>query len=225
MGGMMTISTAARYLGLLALSVASAGAYEATAILKLESAKGAQVEEIRAFLDQVKSRPALDEIAARLALGQTWKLDRDQTAGKLAGMLEVSVNGNNGKITADEASPQMAAILANVAASVLKDSGSKAVDRPLESLNEAVREQKDTVAQKRATLAKIIREQGVIFEDGAQPAPVELDALSAQLFVDAKNDFETAQQLLVQLEAKAEKEKSGGAIRVHHVIWAKAPEE
>ena len=212
-------------LGVFSLHASGAEVHEASAILKLEKGKEVEAKETQAFLDKVKSRPALDEIAARLALTQAWKLDHEQTAAKLAGMLEISTSGSDGKITAGNESPQMAAIIANTAASVLRDRSDGANERSMEKLNETVLEQEDSVKQKRSTLAQIIREQAVVFQDGEQPEPKEPNGLAAQAFVDAKKDFEAAQELLDELKTAKAEAGANGSIRVHHVIWAKAPEE
>jgi hypothetical protein len=95
----------------------------------------------------------------------------------------------------------------------------------MEKLNETVLEQEDSVKQKRSTLAQIIREQAVVFKDGEQPEPKEPNGLAAQAFIDAKKDFETAQELLDELKTAKAEAGANGSIRVHHVIWAKAPEE
>lgn len=213
------------FLGVFSLHASAADAHAASAILKLEKGTEVEAKETQAFLEKVKSRPALDEIAARLALTQAWKLDHEQTAVKLAGMLEISASGGDGKITAENESPQMAAIIANTAASVLRDRSDGANEKSMEKLNETVLEQEDSVRQKRSTLAQIIREQAVIIKDGEQPEPKTPDPLAAQGFIDAKKDFETAQKLLVELKAAKTEAAAKGGIRVHHVIWAKAPEE
>jgi hypothetical protein len=204
---------------------------EATATLELE--KRLDSSRVEAFLNQVTDRPALDEIAARLALTTAWKLDADKTAAKLAGVLEVSLNGNDGKITATDPSPVMAATLANTAASVLRDRKGEVQGKAREKFDETVEQQRTAVDDKRKLLSKIIREQGIIYQagdkEGGEP---ELTAqekikqgLAQQAFVDAKNDFETARQLLTELEGKRGTWEADGGIGIHHILWAKAPKE
>lgn len=212
-------------LGFFTLQAAQAESFKAAATLKLDKTKEVEATETQAFLNQVKSRPALDEIAARLALGQAWKLDGDQTAARLDGVLEVALNGHEGKITAEDDSPLMAAIIANTAAAVLKDRRREMGGKPMEKFNETVRQQQEAVKEKRALLSKIIREQGIIHQGGEKPETGEPNPIALQSFVDAKNDYETAQRLLTELEKKRMDLQIGGSIGVHHVIWAKAPEK
>jgi hypothetical protein len=209
----------------LALQAAHAEPFKASATLKLDKTKEVEAAETQAFLDQVKSRPALDEIAARLALGQAWKLDGDQTAARLSKSLGISVSGHDGKITAESDSPVMAAILANTAADVLKDRGGETGGKSMAKLNETVQQQQEAVKGKRELLSKIIREQRIIYPGEEKPATEEPSPIGLQSFVDAKNDYETAQRLLTELEKKQMVLKTEGSIGVHHVIWAKAPEE
>lgn len=209
----------------LALNSANAESFKAAATLKLEKRKEVGAAEAEAFLNQVKSRPVLDEIAVRLALGQAWKLDGEQTATRLAGVLEVSVNGQDGTITAEDDSPVMSAILANTAASVLKDRGDKTGGKSMEKFNETIQEQEESVRQKRANLSKIIREQGVVYQGKEEFEAKEMNPIAAQGFVDAKKDFETAQRLLEDLKKRQAELENDGFIGVHHVIWAKAPEK
>ena len=206
---------------------------EATATLKLEKRKVLEASEVEAFLHQVTKRPALDEIAARLALTTAWKLDADKTAAKLAGVLETSLNGNDGKITANDPSPVMAATLANTAASVLRDRKGEVEGKSLEKFDETVAQQRTAVDDKRKLLSKIIREQGVIYQatdkEGGEPEFTAQEkvkqGLAHQSFVDAKNDFETAQRLLTELQVKRATWEADGGIGIHHILWAKAPEE
>jgi uncharacterized protein with PIN domain len=212
-------------LGFLTLHSANAESFKAAATLKLEKRKEVGAAEVEAFLNQVKSRSVLDEIAVRLALGQAWKLDGEQTAARLAGVLEVSVNGQDGTIIAEDDSPVMSAILANTAASVLKDRGDKTGGKSMGKFNETVQEQEESVRQKRANLSKIIREQGVVYQGKEEFEAKEMNPIAAQGFVDAKKDFETAQRLLEDLKKKQAELENDRFIGVHHVIWAKAPEK
>lgn len=222
---MKASSTLLTCIGFFALQAAQAESFKAAATLKLDKTKEVEAAETQAFLDQVKSRPALDEIAARLALGQAWKLDGDQTAAKLSKALEISVSGHDGKITAEGDSPVMAAIIANTAAAVLKDRRGETGGKSMEKFNETLQQQQEAVKGKRAQLTKIIRENRIIYPGEEKPAAEEPDPLGLQSFVDAKNDYETAQRLLTELEKKQMELKIGGGIGVHHVIWAKAPEK
>jgi hypothetical protein len=151
----------------------------------------------------------------------------------LAGVLETSLKGNDGKITASDPSPVMAATLANTAASVLRDRKGEVEGKSLEKFDETVEQQRTAVDDKRKLLSKIIRGQGIIYraddKEGDEP---ELTAeekikqgLAQQAFVDAKNDFETAQRLLTELEGKRGTWEADGGIGIHHILWAKAPEE
>jgi hypothetical protein len=185
--------------------------------------------EIEAYLSAIKTDlHLLEEIAARLVLSETWKLDADQTSERLAESLAVVVErqGTAAALRCSDDDPAMACIIANTAASVLRDHYEGVKMEPPE-FAEAVAAQEAMVADKRKLLSQIIRTAAIISDGASNPAekPVEqspeenvqADA-SAEKFVDAKEDFEAAQQKLVEL-------KNGNIPRkeftIGHIRWAK----
>ena len=211
---------------LVSASNAFAGLHKATATLKLENTTGHEKAAIQDFVELAKKGPALDEIAARLALTTAWKLEPAAASVRLASVLEVSPNGRDGEITAADESPVMAAIIANTAASVLQTFEGETAPVLLVELEKTIAEQTELVADKRKLLAQIIRQNAIVVDrEGAEPEePVKGD-LDSAMYVDALGDFETSQRLLEQLELKRKELKSEKALRVHHVIWARAAEE
>ncbi len=135
----------------------------------------------------------------------------------------------DGKITATDDSPVMAAIIANTAASVLQTREGEAAAKTLAPIERAVEEQSNAVADKRKLITQIIRQSAIVVENHG-PAqrdvePTVKEGLDAAGYSDAKRDFETARNLLEQLEAERQELKAGKRLRVHHVIWARAEEE
>lgn len=201
----------------------------ADASLRLLPNSKTTTAEIEAYLSAIKSdRRLLEEVAARLVLPETWKLDAEQTSKRLAESLSVVVErqGTAATIRCSDDDPAMACILANTAASVLRDHYEGLKMDPAE-FKAAVVEQEALVADKRKLLSQIIRQKAIISDGESNPAakPAEqspeeeatADASVAQ-FVDAKKDFEAAQQKLTEL-------KNGNAPRkdftIGHIRWAK----
>ena len=164
---------------------------------------------------------AVADAAMRAYQKLTWS-----SSVPLASVLEVSLNGRDGEITAADESPVMAAIIANTAASVLQTFEGETAPVLLVELEKTIAEQTELVADKRKLLAQIIRQNAIVVDrEGAEPEePVKGD-LDSAMYVDALGDFETSQRLLEQLELKRKELKSEKALRVHHVIWARAAEE
>lgn len=201
----------------------------ADASLRLLPNSKTTAAEIEAYLSAIKSdRRLLEEVAARLVLPETWKLDAEQTSKRLAESLSVVVErqGTAATIRCSDDDPAMACILANTAASVLRDHYEGLKMDPAE-FKAAVVEQEALVADKRKLLSQIIRQEAIISDGESNPAAnpaeqspeeeVKADASVAQ-FVDAKKDFEAAQQKLTEL-------KNGNAPRkdftIGHIRWAK----
>ena len=208
----------------------AAPAATAGASLRIATKAQTSIEEIEANLSVLKTdRRLLDEISARLLLPESWKLDADQTARKLAEKLSVVVQrqGATATLEATDDSPTQAAILANTAASVLRDHF-EGVKMDPEEFKAAVAEQEAAVTEKRKLLSQIIRTEGVIQKEAsekpAEPTPEETvkAGIAAQSFMDAKKDFEAAQQKLEVL-------KNGNIPRkgfsIDHIRWAKSEVE
>ena len=209
----------------------AAKAATAEASLRIRSAAKAPVAEIEENLSILKTdRRLLDEIAARLVLAASWKLDADQTATRLAEKLSISVHqqGATATIQGTDDNPAMAAILANTAASVLQDHFEKAQLEHLET-QVAAAEQEDVVADKRKLLSQIIRTEGIIYQgdapqegeisppdnDGGRHADVKPGEAA---FVNAKDDFEKAQRSLETLKIKIITHRH---FTIGHIRWAK----
>jgi hypothetical protein len=201
----------------------------AEATLRLLPNAKTTTAEIEAYLSVIKTdRRLLKEVAARLVLPETWKLDADQTSKRLAESLSVVVErqGTAATIRCSDDDPAMACILANTAASVLRDHYEGLKMDPAE-FKAAVAEQEALVADKRKLLSQIIRHEAIISDGESDPAekPAEqspeeeakADASVAQ-FVDAKKEFEAAQLKLAEL-------KNGNVPRkdftIGHIRWAK----
>lgn len=198
------------------------------ATVKLENTANQEPAALEDFVGLAKQGPVLAEIVARLALTTAWKMESAEATARLASVLEVSVTGKDGKITATDDSPVMAAIIANTAASVLQTREGEAAAKMLAPIERAVEEQSSAVANKRKLLTQIIRQSAIVENDGPAQRDVEptvKEGLAAAAYLDAKRDFETARNLLEQLEAEREELKSAKTLRVHHVIWARAEEE
>lgn len=204
--------------------------FKATATVKLENAAGQDEAALRDFLELAKKPQALEEITARLALTTAWELEPEAAAARLASVLELSLRGKDGKITASDESPVMAAIIANTAACVLQEFEVARPAAHFAELDKTIAEQTGAVADKRKLLAQIIR-QSAILPEGSPTAPPEpaVETVDPGLpraeYVDAKGDFESAEKLLKQLESKRAEAESESMLRVHHVIWAKAGEK
>lgn len=203
--------------------------HRATATVKLENTANQESAALEDFVELAKQGPALAEIVARLALTTAWKMELAEASARLDSVLEVSVTGKDGKITATDDSPVMAAIIANTAASVLQTREGEAAAKTLAPIERAVEEQSNAVADKRKLITQIIRQSAIVVENHG-PAqrdvePTVKEGLDAAGYSDAKRDFETARNLLEQLEAERQELKAGKRLRVHHVIWARAEEE
>ncbi len=221
-----------RALGAIGISLIpfAAPAATAEASLRISTKAKAPVAEIEANLSVIKAdRRLLDEISARLVLSEAWKLDEDQTAKRLAEKLSVAVQrqGSTAFLQVTDDDPSQAAILANTAASVLRDHFEGSKMEP-EEFKAAVAEQEAAVADKRKLLSQIIRTGGIIHSGDKAPAdkPAEQSpeekAKAAQSFVDAKKDFEAAQQKLEDLKKGSVPRKG---FSIDHIRWAKAPTE
>lgn len=205
----------------------AAEAATAEANLRIGSAAKTPVAAIEANLSVLKTdRRLLDEIAARLVLDASWKLDADQTAQRLAEKLSISVHqqGATATIQGIDDSPAMAAILANTAASVLRDHFEKAQLEYLET-QVAAAEQEDLVEDKRKLLSQIIRTEGIIYQgDGEFVSPSDTNEgkdtevkPAGAVFVGAKDDFEEAQRSLEKLQIKI---LSHRHFSINHIRWA-----
>jgi hypothetical protein len=195
--------------------------FKATATVKLENAAGQDEAALRDFLELAKKPRALEEITARLALTTAWELEPEAASARLASVLELSLRGKDGKITASDESPVMAAIIANTAACVLQEFEASRPAAHFEELDKTIAEQTGAVADKRKLLAQIIRQSAIVPQGSQTPT----EDPSGAGYVNAKGDFESAETLLKQLKSKRAEAESESMLRVHHVIWAKAGEK
>jgi hypothetical protein len=201
---------------------AAAPAATAEANLRIGYAAKTPVAAIEANLSVLKTdRRLLDEIAARLVLAITWKLDADQTAKRLAEKLSISIHqqGATATIQGIDDDPAVAAILANTAASVLRDHYEHAKIDHLKAQVDAA-DQKDRVEDKRKLLSQIIRTEGVVHQgDAPQEDSIHRDA-DGTAFINAKDDFEEAQRSLETLQIKV---LSHRHFSINHIRWASVP--
>jgi len=197
----------------------AAPAATAEANLRIGYVAKTPVEAIEANLSILKTdRRLLDEIAARLVLAITWKLDADQTAKRLAEKLSISVHqqGATATIQGIDDDPAMAAILANTAASVLRDHHEQAEMDHLKTQVD-VAEQKDRVEDKRKLLSQIIRTEGIVHQGDAPQEDSTNRDVDGTAFINAKDDFEEAQRSLETLQIKIWTHRH---FSINHIRWA-----
>ncbi|WP_035614484.1 hypothetical protein [Haloferula sp. BvORR071] len=203
---------------------------QASAILRIETSGNVAAADLASALAALLERPQLDEISARLALETAWSMDAERTAQHLAKLLEVTLSDDSkgGIVRASDASPVMAASLANTAASVLRDHFERSA-QATRRLERDIKDQHETVEDKRKLLASIIR-AGMIIHQSERETPTDSTALAsptppaapekgAAVYVDAKGDFERETQELSRLESHRQEVKE---ITIHHILWAGA---
>ena len=197
--------------------------HRATAVVKLENAAKQDPAALQEFVELVEKGPALHEIVARLVLSTAWNMEPEKAAARLASILEVTMNGKDGLITAKDESPVMAATIANTAAAVLQTRKGKVPAEILLHLDKSIQEQTDMVADKKKLIDQINRQAAIILENPpeALPTPAEPRELHEAGYSDAGGDFERSKQLLQQLKEKKKQVESEKALKVHHVIWAR----
>ncbi len=208
------------------------GHVEASAILRMEMSGNVSGADLAIALASLLDRPQRDEISARLALKTAWSTDDEQTAQRLAKILTVtpSSDGKGGIVRASDASPVMAASLANTAASVLRDHFERTATET-RRMERDIGIQRDKVEDMRKLLASFIRSGMIIYQaeqdraakaapdEAPQPVPVSPPTQQGDVYVDAKGEFEHATQELSRMEEKRREVKE---ITIHHILWAEA---
>ncbi|WP_193210985.1 hypothetical protein [Luteolibacter marinus] len=201
----------------------------ATATLRFESTAKLATPEIESKLSVIRENPELlDEIASRLLLGETWGHGPDETAGLIASQIRISVEARakTAHLVTEASDPIQAALLANTAASVLRDFLETAKMTP-EEYQARIRDQEDAVEDKRKLLDQIKKTEGIVYRGDPAPTgsrkpthPIEAERPEGggAYFANAEGDYEFAKQVLLAMKTGPVPEAD---FRVTHIQWAK----